>query len=451
VSRASAARHLKSILLGRSDAGPDDAVPDASPWSVSEEEGAGLVEPESHIELKFREVLRERLTQIGATVTEKPGPQGNEWAITLAGGAVWRLEPQVLVPDASTRPDFVLRSADPSVPRTAIYTDGWKYHASPSHNRLAEDAQKRENLRLLGYNVLSFTWEDLTDAGSSGDRDVPWFMPGFVANVLTMAGDKLSRAHIGLVQRPAIEALVEWIQNPDDEGRGRLASWLPTLLFPKVALGKLVEHTALPELALASLDGTALEPGTKDGGFWTTRGLAVGIRETTPGALEISVVLDDSADVLGDEHRSDWREWLHLANLLNFATIPVAVTTRSALVGAAPIETPVVVGHETSSAVEAALEGAWGAALAVAIDEERSLVLGLAEAGDIPVPELGEEHGDGIPLSLAWPDHKIAVEFGGLAEDDRHNLEVDGWVFYPPVVTVVHEAVLAATNVGRTL
>ena len=52
-------------------------------------------DPETHIEQKFRAVLRQRLTEgLGATVTEHPGPQGNRWTINL-GGRTWTLEPQM--------------------------------------------------------------------------------------------------------------------------------------------------------------------------------------------------------------------------------------------------------------------------------------------------------------------------------------------------------------------
>src|SRR5690348_17525432 len=55
------------------------------------------------------------------------------------------LEPQVQL--GGSRPDFVLRSSQGSLPVVAIFTDGWLYHASPAHNRIADDARKRQELR----------------------------------------------------------------------------------------------------------------------------------------------------------------------------------------------------------------------------------------------------------------------------------------------------------------
>ena len=79
------------------------------------------------------------MTGLGATVKESPGPQGNRLIITFPGASrQWTLEPQVLM--GGSRPDFVLSSSQGGLPPVAIFTDGWRYHASPAHNRIADDA-----------------------------------------------------------------------------------------------------------------------------------------------------------------------------------------------------------------------------------------------------------------------------------------------------------------------
>src|SRR5690606_40948967 len=65
----------------------------------------------------------------------------------------------------------------PIFPPTAIFTDGWRFHASPSVNRLADDARKRQVLRDAGFQVLAFTWDDLQPAGEGSVVDVPWLRP----------------------------------------------------------------------------------------------------------------------------------------------------------------------------------------------------------------------------------------------------------------------------------
>ena len=44
---------------------------------------------------------------------------------------------------AASMPDFVLTSADPQVPKIAVFCDSRRWHCSPEANRLADDADKR--------------------------------------------------------------------------------------------------------------------------------------------------------------------------------------------------------------------------------------------------------------------------------------------------------------------
>ena len=137
-------------------------------WSLTTHEPA-LPSPESHLEQSFRKVFTERVTALGATVKETPGPQGNRLSITFPGATrQWTLEPQVQM--GGSRPDFVLRSSQGSLPVVAIFTDGWLYHASPAHNRIADDARKRQELRDSGVIVLGITARDVEHARSRNLR-----------------------------------------------------------------------------------------------------------------------------------------------------------------------------------------------------------------------------------------------------------------------------------------
>ena len=40
-----------------------------------------------------------------------------------------------------------------------MYLDGYKYHAAPDKNRIAEDADQRAGLRADGTVVFQFDWE----------------------------------------------------------------------------------------------------------------------------------------------------------------------------------------------------------------------------------------------------------------------------------------------------
>ncbi|WP_144679692.1 DEAD/DEAH box helicase [Cellulosimicrobium sp. TH-20] len=445
VSRATAARHLRSILLGTSQVG-DDEVPATSPWTVTVDE-PDVTDPESHIELLFRKVLRERLEKLGATITEKPGPQGNTWSVTMPGGAHWRLEPQVLVHDAGTKPDFVLRSDRPDVPPTAIYTDGWQFHASPAVNRLADDATKRQTLRDLGYQVLAFTWGDL-DGSPSASVAVPWLHPQAVAAVLAGAKDALSPTAVGLVARPAIDLLLDWIERPDPTGRAQLARWMPLLVAPSLNGGVISTEVGIDAIALDVLDGSALPSGTRFGGVWHQGSIAIGVREFTLGTYEIAVVLDDADDALGHAHQPAWREWLRLGNLLNFREdLPLRIVTRSMLTGES-IAPPSAADAEASSRVESALavlleaHPAWQTAHTIATAVERELLqrlLPLAADG-VEAPTIGDEFGDGVPLSLSWPDRRVTVQTDALDAATLTQLDAEGWTVLEPDADVIRTA-----------
>ena len=149
-------------------------------WSLTTHEPV-LPSPESHLEQSFRKVFTERVTALGATVKETPGPQGNRLSITFPG-AHPAVDARAAGADGQQRPDFVLRSSQGSLPVVAIFTDGWLYHASPAHNRIADDARKRQELRDGGVIVLGVTARDVEHArdGSQSKRPA-WLRDDVIA------------------------------------------------------------------------------------------------------------------------------------------------------------------------------------------------------------------------------------------------------------------------------
>lgn len=449
VSRAAAARHLKAILLGQAIAGAEDLVPAASPWTVTVDEPT-KADPESHIELLFRRVLRKRLEKMGATVTEKPGPNGNTWSITMPGGAHWRLEPQVLVHEAGTKPDFLLTSDRPGVPRTAIYTDGLRFHASPGVNRLGDDAAKRQALRDAGYQVLAFVWDDLPEDDANSAVAVPWLHPQATGDVLSQAKDGISPAALRLVTAPALDLLTQWIDHPDVTVRAQLAHWLPALFFRSITAGVLSADAPLPTIALDALDGQPPASGPRLGGTWTKDTLGVAVRTFVGEAVEIAVVLDDDTDAVGPDHKTAWREWLRLTNLLNFREAPTSVMTRSMLtgVGAAVPVAPSAEAAEKRSQAETALAELfraapdWEEAVDLATESERGLLVDIVYlAGHgVEAPTIGDEVGDGVPLSLTWMDRKVTLRTDDLDDDTIALLLADAWTLVEPDPAAIHEA-----------
>ncbi|MFI8523096.1 DEAD/DEAH box helicase [Promicromonospora sukumoe] len=453
VSRSAAVRHLHAILLGEAQPSADVEVPAANPWRVSADEPESA-DPETQLEQLFRKTFRERLKHLGATVTEQPGPTGNAWVIGMPGGASWRLVPQEYL--HGTRPDFVLYYDRPGVPPTAIFTDGWRFHASPTVNRLADDAEKRGRLRDAGFQVLSFVWEDLArhgDNAAPSGTAVPWLAAEAPGLVLAAAKDQLSPAMVGLVSAPPLDLLLAWIQDPDVERRTQLARWLALLMAPSMSGGMTAADKSMAEIALDALDGGGLPSGPVFGGVGSHGSLGLGVRDIGMGTYEVAVVLDDATDAVGHDHKTAWREWLRLSNLLNFRNeIPTTITTRSLILRAAdtsagsPEGSSAVTQASVASDVERHLAEAWQPLLAEASEDERRILGGLADLSHrLPTPTVGDEVGDGISLSVSWPTLHLTVRHSYLDDDALAWLDADGWTVVEPDLTALTSILKEAT------
>ena len=102
----------------------------------------------------------------------------------------------------------MLETDDTAVPAVAIFTDGRTFHATVAHNRLADDAAKRQILRDTGRIVLAVTAADVQQAEEGTVTPPPWFaettvqqlisLPPFMATPAAYAGlrdgpDRLAR------------------------------------------------------------------------------------------------------------------------------------------------------------------------------------------------------------------------------------------------------------------
>lgn len=91
----------------------------------------------------------------------------------------------------------------------------------------------------------------------------------------------------------------------------------------------------------------------------------------------------------------------------------------------------------------------WAEALKGATAEEAELLSALEKADDMPIPELGSELGDGIPMLLSWPSLNLAVAPGDLDEEGRSSIESLGWTLIAAETTAILDAVRKAR--GSTL
>ena len=410
VSRLTAERHLRAILAGSDDG----EVPEALGWELTDV-AVQQFDPETQIEKKFRSVLRGRLEAAGMKVEEKPGPNGNRWRIRAGGERVWTLEPQQNLGPA--KPDFVLSCNQP-LPQMAIFCDGWRFHASPEINRLADDAVKREDLRAAGHIVVGLTWRDLEEAGASKPPQPPWFNSGAANQLKQVPGSGVTERDLTVMAGGPIDMIIDWIQRPVPDTKEKVANLTPMVFAPMAKLMQISETEALPGAAMKLMAGEELASGEARAWFWRLDTLGVLARHSGGPAIddiEVALLIDDRSASLGPEHKDAWNAWLSLSNALALRVRPTTITTVS-LAGAA---------QPRSEVVAVDLPEGWAEIHADATELERVLLVALAER-DLALPQVGLETDGGIPLAFAWPDFHVAVGFD-LSTDERAELESEGW------------------------
>lgn len=423
VSRLTALKLLDDIL----DVG-GHGVPDLDVWTAEVAEEPPPATPlsdESFLERDFYSSFIERLKLMGAAIVEKPGTYGPSATITLQGSKArkWSLRPQVSLD--FVKPDFVLQTADPDIPRIAIFADGRAFHAGAGdRNRVADDADKRAALRAAGYLVWSFGHDDL-QRFKTGDSVEPAWFDQKAASFVT------SRFHvqpslIRLQPRDPVSQLLEFMVIPDIEAWKHFSTWMPYLFVRsdnrvKSDLGD-VSAATLAALEGATPFGTAGADmcwAFADGGVAVTAGV-----HTSSEPPRAVLAVDDRDEHLESLDGKAWKEWLRLSNWLGISD-PNRVTTRTLLTSA-----PVVGPAETG---EPELAAEWQLLFDEAVsDPERDLIRALAAAG-ATAPELGYETDDGEVLDMAWAGGRVAVVF-----DEGES--VDGWTLCAPDVDKIVEA-----------
>lgn len=432
VSRVAAIRTL-SKMLGVQD---DGTVPEVSWQDVTREEPAPA-NTESFIEQYFRKVLKNRVTEDGGGISERQGVRGSVWRVSTPNSATWRMEPQVDL--IGSRPDFVLTSANPENPETAIFMDGRLYHFSRSNNRVADDAEKRQDLRDAGYRVLSLTSSDLEENGLRGFT--PEWYDDQVTNSLMIRGETgLSRVEFDLILASPIEFILRLMKNRDSvQSLGVLARWIPYYFFFKGDQTQLSEGENLSTAVYSRLKNDVLAPVDPAGSqqmvsIWKRGTLAVGVAQLpgTENRFELAVVLNDSGAAVDEENAQSWREWLHLANLVGSRVDPTSITTTSLIeenlrTGLSPkveeIAGPAIVGATHL------IPDSWEHAMSEATDDEKEVLMALLRGlgTDVPPPEVGLETTNGVPLGIAWPKWKIAIAWDGIDDRELAALADAGW------------------------
>ncbi|MEU6137577.1 Zn-binding domain-containing protein [Nocardioides sp. NPDC047086] len=418
VSRSEAERLLGDLLR----AGTNEPL---DSWTVTDVPVVSF-DPESKMEQLFRKRLVERLGVLGATVKEHPSTHGIRYDINV-GGRHWSLDPQVQM--GHTQPDFVLRTADPNILPMVIYCDGWRWHASPKTNRIAEDAENRRILRESGNLVVGLSWTDLEMSGEQGQPS--WYDAGTVIGTANQMNVGLRPEHADVIGGSAMDLIIWWIQSADLAGLQAIGKVLPFLVAGPAQLKGDAGSGDLTAAAVDLLAGKGMT-GSPSAWAWCEDTLVWLNRfDPTTFSTDVVLVLDD--ETVGPDHKEAWRSWLRYSNLLGARTTGTAITART-LAGATGAEIlPEMVEGPKVDAV-------WGPVLEMATPSETALLNALRDAGVDQVPELGHEVG-GVPV-FAFVDDRIVVDVDGLDEEDRNLLAAEGW----QVVSASLDEIQAALN-----
>ncbi|MGS2809905.1 DEAD/DEAH box helicase [Nocardia sp. MW-W600-9] len=429
VSRVTAAKVLDDLLACQG------GEPDAERWleTITEETPAEPIDsPESPLEREFYKAFTERLTTMGATITERPGTYGPTATIKLPGTKIrtWQLEPQVLM--GNSQPDFQLRTGDPDIPIIALFADGRKYHAVPHNNRVSDDARKREILRSGGVLVWAFGHDDLRRFISAQPERPGWFTDKLAG--LTRKQGNLRPALFNLLQADPITQLIEFMVDPDRDAWAAVGRWLPFMFLQN---GKTKgDSEAIGSWALDLINGTGSPLSEGEYNCWSYTDGPLAITAAVPTnmkTIDAVLALDDRDEALEVREGHAWKEWLRLSNW--FGLDGHTITTRTLLdastgTGNAQAE---VQGNAprtgTPRAIAVELTPQWQELYDDTISEaERELVLGLASIG-APVPVLGVETDRGDVIDIGWPDARIGVLLGD--PDAALTMTEQGWTICP--------------------
>lgn len=450
VSRISAERHLRELLTGSFN-GEDPS--EEMGWQVTNLPTSIGPGDESVLEQRFRAELGARLSGLGR-VTEVPGASGNVM-VALAGERMFRIRPQVNV--AGSKPDFELVGS--GVPPVEIFTDGRRYHASPEHNRVADDAVKRAALRMESKQVLGVTMADCQDEADLRERGIAVAPPAWLNERVT--GGLRGRAGFS---QDAVDALVGGpfaylsylVSGGSRADLARFSDVVPAYFMGAGRRVYLAEGTTLTRAAAELMCGAPAVASTSSATFWWKRD-QLGVLVTFRGGqrFDVCVVLDDR-DPAAEGFEEAWREWLRISNALvarsddrvtKIVTVAsVAAELASAVesesvpeVAARPAERVDVVDRGVGGVdVAVELPPEWAAVLEDVDDSLEGLVRGLADA-DVPPPETGEEIA-GIPTEMSWPSARVVVLLEEQ-EGDAEELRSERWTLVPADVDAVVAAV----------
>ncbi|HWG99612.1 MAG TPA: DEAD/DEAH box helicase [Pilimelia sp.] len=339
VSRRTALTMLESLLFTGDG---------ADGWETDEVAHTGLIgldqQVESDLEARFLATLREWATVTDNVALDEDGHASGHLRFTAGPDVVhWRLIAQQQV--GNTRTDFTFTRVDGPARSVKVYLEGYRFHATHAHNRIAPDAARRTRLRADGHTVFQITWADIDLFEHRPTAARPVWPPyaGMAQEQAKVAYAQYGgqRADLpGTVFTNPIDTLIAYLRDPDGAAWARRASALVTGLLATPGTAPVVataDRSALAAALRAELTGqpASVGRGAAGGGAnakaasvhlyraqdATGLPIIVALDAADPDRLRWSAlaVLDDAEAVLDtDEHKARWRAWLYWTNITQF-------------------------------------------------------------------------------------------------------------------------------------
>lgn len=363
---------------------------------------------QSKLEQRFIELLRQDLKNKKASVKESVVNDHAHWTIRFPNSnREWVLKEQVNL--GSTIPDLLLSTTDPAIRDIAVYLDGALYHASSTHNRVADDFKKRNELYARDYLPWTITWQDLDKYEAVSKKkayELPLWHSPETLGIITKSM-KLNPDDIELMIVDPLTQLIAMMQKPSDG-----AQWT--------------------EFGRASIFNAAFG-GSMDPKTATAKRSYLNAVEVVwaPANLRVSLNLDGTTPL-------DEDAWRMFTGLSNFAYLkptgsvieihgaasadPVATNDSSPTPDAElPDETDMA--EERTSSLETTV---WNL-FAEEYEGEDSVINALHALNEarLPAPQedtIGAEIAQVIPV-VAWTDKKVALVYA----EDIDVLEAAGY------------------------
>ncbi|MEV6769686.1 DEAD/DEAH box helicase [Nocardia sp. NPDC051030] len=245
-----------------------------------------------------------------------------------------------------TRPDVVFRLVDGDPQEVSVYLDGYEFHASPTHNRLADDARKRARLRAHRGLVFQLTWNDI-------DK---WELRGFGPNtskeplVAPYQGNAQNAARTVYQQQThrntdelvttmwanPIDTLLAYLTDPEQKvWRARAEAVVAGATKTAKSAPSMSDAAGVADRVLAALRGTSL-PASEAGkiAIIAADSLAIILDRRADPVWSAFTVIDDGNDAIeadSDAHKQRWAMWLYWGNLLQFLDFGAGDSAQLAL------------------------------------------------------------------------------------------------------------------------